>query len=215
MPPTFYTKEEYERVRNDKNCYSHLIDSILNYYRYKDEDKRHKSLREKTYSKLEKARYNFIPLNMNVVMNILNELHDSIISKGKYDSRYVKFLDAGCGIGWIVKLAQAIGFNASGIELDKDNVKVATTIFGLDDRVKQGDILQHKYSTYDIIYYYCPIADTKLQKQFERKVEEGMKVGSILVPCMKQDKRINKDKRFKLVSKPDKQHIWKKVKEDK
>ena len=214
MPTTFYTKEEYEVVTRDKRSYEYLLESILNYYKWEDEKRLLKSRECGNASKLEDARYNFIPLGIGSVMKLLNDARALCLDKKGWLNDY-RFLDAGCGIGWIVKLARGIGFNASGIELDENNVEVAKTLFNLKGYVKQGDILKHKYPNYDIIYYYCPIFNKTLQMKFERKVEDEMIVGSFLIPCMKQDRGIEKDKRFELVSKQNRPRIYKKVKEAK
>jgi len=39
------------------------------------------------------------------------------------------FIDAGCGIGWVVDVANHMGFDSYGIEISKENLAIALTSF--------------------------------------------------------------------------------------
>jgi len=147
--------------------------------------------------------------------------------------RSIKFLDAGCGIGNILTLAQ--GFHMAGeyhgIEYFKHTAERATLFLGLDkiknhknrerhDKFKliQDNILTfNNYGDYDIIYYYCPLEDKRLQARFEERVEDQMKVGSILIPILKQSRVVLKDYRFQEldISRTSANPIYMKIKEGK
>ncbi|MCI0556691.1 MAG: class I SAM-dependent methyltransferase, partial [Anaerolineae bacterium] len=71
----------------------------------------------------------------------------------------LKFLDAGCGIGMSVRLAQYHYFEAHGLELDRTCITRAKRVFGKDhaSRLIHGNILRFdRYGDYDAIYFWVP-----------------------------------------------------------
>jgi 2-polyprenyl-3-methyl-5-hydroxy-6-metoxy-1,4-benzoquinol methylase len=89
-----------------------------------------------------------------------------------------RLLDIGAGGGFVLNLARHLKFNVEGIEYQKkDNftnylyyIKYNTNAF----KVK-------KYNTYDVIYMYQPIADTKLLIKLYKHVVKHMVKGQILL----------------------------------
>lgn len=61
-----------------------------------------------------------------------------------------KFLDLGCGKGFIVEKALSLGANAFGVEIEKELVAEAIT----PERVIQGDLFEVDLSRYEVLYYY-------------------------------------------------------------
>jgi len=159
-----------------------------------------------------------------IAYDTCNAITQLRLVKRKLDEiQHPKFVDAGCGIGLIVKLAERIGFNGTGVELNPENVSVAKRVFpNYIDRCNYqiGNILEHNYSEYDCVYYYQPIKKLDIENQFEEKVENEMKVGSYLISNHKVSKRILRDRRFTPITKVSKRYsefdsfdsIWKKVK---
>jgi SAM-dependent methyltransferase len=140
-----------------------------------------------------------------------------------FKTRRYKFLDAGCGIGNVLLLARAVGLGHEfhGLELFQDAFEAAIKFTGARNdehsnvRVLKRDILKFKsYADYDIIYYFHPLRDGLKEIEFEKKVENDMKVGAILVPKMKHDFSIEKDPRFERLP-LEVQHVaaWRKVRE--
>ena len=115
-----------------------------------------------------------------------------------------KFLDAGCGIGNIMLLAHGLKMcnRTHGIEYFKETFNAAKQWLGewrshTDYHLFRADIMKFsKYKDYDIIYFYCPFSDERLQVRFEERLENHMKVGAILVPHLKKGAAIRKDDRF-------------------
>ena len=114
-----------------------------------------------------------------------------------YDAWYPKFLDVGCGVGQKVFLAGLAGFTAHGIELRKPFVKKANELLTEYDetavyqskkssksntRVSYADGIKYtKYNEFDVIYFYRPIADDKLQEKLETKIAKDAKKGAVVV----------------------------------
>lgn len=218
MPQTFYTKEEYNLEKDKKRKLEYFIKNILRYHSDIDSSKRTKYLNSiKNYdgnddNDLDVSRYAFEPNNVDEVLTRLMFISKTLNRRKNGHFKRYEFLDAGCGIGWVVLLAHTLGFNAKGIELNQGNVNTARNLFGLDENVIKGNILTKNYKEYDVIYYYVPIQNHKLEAKFEQKVQDEMKVGSILYACGKVND-MSLDKRFKLLD--DKYHnIWHKVKKE-
>jgi SAM-dependent methyltransferase len=115
------------------------------------------------------------------------------------------FYDFGCGYGTKLLLAKLIGIpKAIGIELDSDYVNLFQNSLWncCDITVTRGNLLELTTNNFVpqtpiIAYYYCPFSDRNLETVFETDLENLLPVGSYLIPCLKQDFTIKKDKRFK------------------
>ncbi len=107
------------------------------------------------------------------------------------------FLDVGCGIGNVLLFAEQAGFDVYGIEKDEYPFYVASRMLG-SSRITRDDILEYdKYSDFDVIYYFCPLTDGNLQREFEHKVEDTMRPGTILIANYKRSDAIKQDDRFR------------------
>lgn len=201
MPMKLYTEEEFQAEELAKLVYEGMLKDVLDSYRLQDARRYEKTC--ESGSDAEKDRYTFIPMDIDAAYKQLRFVWKYC---EEHKIRCPKFIDAGAGIGWIVRMAYRLGFQASGVELIAENVKVAETIFGV--RVQCGDIRDIDYSKFDVVYYYCPINANEIQAKFERKVEKEMKPGAILIANMKQDRAIYKDKRF--VRLTERHQIWRK-----
>jgi len=116
-----------------------------------------------------------------------------------------KFLDCGCGFGNIMLIAYSLGCHAYGIDLNERALKLARLNKDKGNAwcspsqqfvVYRRDILTYKdYGKYDIVYYYCPMRNGKLERQFEQKVADDMRVGAVILPFYSVN-TFMKDKRF-------------------
>lgn len=151
--------------------------------------------------KTPKDRYPFIPLSTEEALHQLLGAIDHLRKRedNKYYTKY-SFLDAGCGFGNIMMMAAEVGFKPYGLEIDERLITHAKRVNYHWRNIRHKDILKYtRYGQFDVIYYYCPFCNGKLQQKFEERVEDQMKVGAILMPNLKVSNRIEKDKRFKLI----------------
>ena len=173
------------------------------------------SILEKATESLKQKRiegsYNFIPYSSAKLMSIFYSLSEEMTSiHTKYDLHLdnLIFLDAGCGIGNVLIPAMATGLFSKcvGLEISSEVIKAAKknylpsfgNTFKKNIHIKQTDILKYKkYGNYDVIYYFCPFHDYKLEITFEERIEEQAKVGAILIPILKASRMIEEDRRFK------------------
>ena len=156
-----------------------------------------------------KGHYPYVPLNRKELYNMLYATKEKLIEENtwshhgrdNWNTRPI-LLDVGCGIGTTLLIANALGFATRGIEYNKELVEVAKKLvsltYGEVGRIDHIDALEFKeYNKVDVIYYYCPIENSKLQCKLEDKIEKDMKKGAYLIPIMKQDNKIEKNKNFK------------------
>lgn len=133
-------------------------------------------------SRREMGHYHFIPRSSESALRMLTHTFRYLGPKMRSKP---KFLDCGCGVGNIVLLAHFVGFDAYGIEYDALTLNRGRRLisqFGLQrTRLMHGDILEFsEYHEYDLLYGYCPMVDSKLEKQFEQKLRRDMKIGALI-----------------------------------
>lgn len=162
----------------------------------------------------EHTGYPFIPLSIYTQIMSLMTLKEYIKYKRKNNFlTATHFLDAGCGIGNVLRTAMKInlsinGFNSyyHGIELDTLGAKIAKAIISAGDsnndfrHIFNEDIITFKkYKNYNVIYFYCPIKLPILQVLFEEILEDTVKKDTIIIPHLKQSQSFRRDERFKKI----------------
>jgi len=140
---------------------------------------------------------------VEVVSNLLKiyKLTHLLPNRNKLSRR--KFLDAGCGLGNILIAAQAIGFDAHGIEFDSKTFKLANKLFngaaGVTPTIEKANMITYdKYDKFDIIYYYVPIRNREIMTKAAINIMNSMKSGAIIVPYGFTGIFVD-DKRFKRI----------------
>ena len=151
----------------------------------------------------DKDHYGFIPNGPEPVITSLIKAMDLLkkhnpAPRDKYIS--YKFLDAGCGAGNIMLLANCLGFDVWGIERDEVTIKLARKLFHRSKKPGHGiikaDLTEYKgYGGYDVIYYYQPMHEKKMNI-FVDALCNQMKVGAVVI-AFGGGCQILKDKRFK------------------
>jgi len=128
--------------------------------------------------------YGFVPSDVDFTMVTLILLYDHIRSTSdRFIDRSISFLDIGCGIGNVVRLAEVIGFSAYGLEYNKKIYEVAKRFVCVPNAIKKGNMLTFKgYHKYDVLYYYQPICSNGIMSNFANKLAREMKVGAYVVP---------------------------------
>lgn len=128
-----------------------------------------------TNSNIKDERFSFVPFPCGFFVDtVLNAFF--ILGQ----DRSKKFLDVGCGIGTKVMLASSL-FDAYGIDIEEKYVKTAHDL--KINRVGQADAMNFdRYDQFDVIYYYRPIFDPIIYRDFESKIHKESKVGSLIIP---------------------------------
>lgn len=174
--------DDYDVSTKLSSAYRDLSYAIAEMYGHKRE-----------YSQERKGCYPFISSTPRSVVAQIGCALEYLIERdgvNTYDSygRY-KFVDAGCGIGNIVMIAKQfhhIGI-ADGIESDPKLVRLARRIINADGyrpkpTIYQSDIRSIEfYDDYDIVYYYCPMCDYDIQREFERHIFKQLRNGKIVI----------------------------------
>ena len=112
----------------------------------------------------------------------------------------LSFLDIGCGIGNILLLAELMDFEVFGIEKDSASLSIARGLVG-EKSVSRQDIGNYnKIGEFDVVYYFRPFCEKTRQLAFERRIEDSLKPGAILIANRKMSNSINEDPRYRQVS---------------
>jgi len=123
------------------------------------------------------SHYGFVPTDTMLILDTLLRLYYHMGNKW---NRY-KFLDIGCGIGNVVRVAQIIGFDGYGLEYNKKIRDVAKDFIG-ERHTFRGDMTTFKnYHKYDVLYYYQPIANSEAMDKFARGLMKAVKCGAYIV----------------------------------
>lgn len=164
------------------------------------------------YKKSNEDHYCFIPsIQVTKIIGALDEVKEHIRRKSlPYCVQPLKFLDCGCGIGNIMLIARAVGYEVYGIEYEKATCKIARDLTWEDttprrqkknDAIIHGDITEFEhYADYDVIYYYTPIKNSDKREYFLKKLSNDAKIGGIILSYGSSN-YFECSKRFKTLSK--------------
>jgi SAM-dependent methyltransferase len=187
-----YSKQEYEKLFIKSENLANALSEIAYNVRSKVSDNLCKKKKDTGPS------YSYIHMRFTQVLDAFEAIRKHVmgLKKSIYN---MKFVDAGCGFPIIPAMIQHKVASAIGFEIEEEVIAIARAC-GLDRYIIKQDILTADYSKFDIIYYYCPFRDTKVEKEFEKRVEEQMKPGAYLMFALKQDwEGIKKNPDFKLI----------------
>jgi 2-polyprenyl-3-methyl-5-hydroxy-6-metoxy-1,4-benzoquinol methylase len=152
--------------------------------------------------------YPFIPFSQpSLLVELFSQARKYLWAKGIHKP---KFLDVGCGPGTIVVLADTIGFNAYGIDYMGKYVKIAKAAMreayfyetNRENIIKADALNFKRYDQFHVIYYYRPIADSKIMHELYKKIMKDMKIGSLFIPMNFGHPAHHLPKAFKQIDKP-------------
>ena len=88
------------------------------------------------------------------------------------------FLDIGCGFGNLLKVAEKMGMNADGIELNESLSKYHKdlNVFYIDALKQEFD-----YNKYDVIYLFRPIFDNAKAEELFANIIKTAKIGCVII----------------------------------
>lgn len=120
-------------------------------------------------------RYSWIPFPCN---NFVDLILEGFFLSGQDRSKM--FLEIGCGIGTKVMLADVL-FEAHGFDVVEEYLELARRL-GCK-RVFQSDMMLYEnFSDFDLLYFYAGSKEVELQREFENRIHQQMKVGALLAP---------------------------------
>jgi SAM-dependent methyltransferase len=138
------------------------------------------------------GEYPYIPYDLGMFLEVFMELKDILakdphyrVRDPKLAHRKLKFLEVGCGVGrnlFLLKHAESLRYKTvHGIEIVPRYVELARQFYHLEENVFQADAMQFDYSSYDIVYFYRPFSEEKLERRFELRVLRHLKPGAYVV----------------------------------
>lgn len=84
-----------------------------------------------------------------------------------------RFLDVGCGLGNKVWIAQSMGFDAYGLEINPKYAAIAIECVGANRIFCQDGIHFPDYGEYDVIYFYNPMPSDDLESAILKTAKKG------------------------------------------
>lgn len=131
------------------------------------------------------GEYGYISLHYDSFMKQMEVMKGCV----EHDKK-VEFVDVGCGIGSKLAYIKNIGygypsFNLHGIEITPEYAEVAKKLVPTANIII-GNALEQDYSKYDVIYFYCPLRDHKLETQLEKRIITTSKPGAIIMANLYQ-----------------------------
>lgn len=145
-----------------------------------------------------KGSYHYIPLRLDrFVEQVADAIKILAIIAGNERDRaeHIKFIDVGCGIGTKMLVAHdAFGLVPCGIEYNQRYVHRANQLLNTINRhgnkrmfvIIRGDAIKHDYAWYDLIYFYCPLSNEKLQIKLEERIIATAKPGALILTNLKK-----------------------------
>lgn len=146
------------------------------------------------------GEYPYVPYDIDHFEDLLNKvklIQELVPQRDPKESP--RFVDVGCGIGTKLLLARMAGFHVTGIEMTHNYVKVAKKLLshtghnnwqynryrstGRSYEIIEGDALIQDYSPYDVIYFYCPLKDYKMQEKLNLQIVRTARKGAIFISC--------------------------------
>lgn len=121
----------------------------------------------------DEAWYSFIPLPIET---FLQGMHTARLTLGPGRHR---FLEVGAGIGTKTCLANALGYDAHGIELHQPYVDVAHRIFPHVTIDCANAQTYDNYGAFDLIYCYRVAVNRDLQDEINHRIANQMHDGAI------------------------------------
>lgn len=169
------------------NTYRLVLERLESYIAPRLNDKQ-KDKRE------DKGEYEFISLpfetfikQLDIIKGIWAKQYPLIVwpGYGAYGSGQ-QFVDVGCGIGTKMLAAKEhLYCRVSGIENHKPYATIAKKLVYNSNIIIQ-DALTVDYSSFDIIYFYCPLQDIKKQKTLEERIIDTAKSGAYILANIKR-----------------------------
>lgn len=91
-------------------------------------------------------------------------------------SQDARFLDVGCGLGSKVGIAQSLGFDAYGLEINPQYAAIASEQVGPNRILCTDAVGFREYGNFDVIYFYNPMVSGEI----EQAIMANAKLGAIV-----------------------------------
>ncbi len=141
------------------------------------------------------CEYPFVAMDTRQAYQQICVARDFFLTEGR-EPAGLRFIDIGCGIGNILLLAEMVGFQVAGIEKDTASLPVAQELLGRET-VQNRDIWTYDdIAVFDVVYYFRPFSQGDMQRSFERRIEQEMRPGAVLIANRKMDESIASNPEF-------------------
>jgi len=129
--------------------------------------------------------YPFIPLPFSIFCAHLSQAKE-VFQDSHGTIPIIKFLDIGCGPGTKILLAREMGFDSWGLEINEQHKTSAEKLYIGGRIIWQDGRKFSGYNNFDILYFYRPMFDSKLQAKLQKQIYGTMRVGAVIIAELKQ-----------------------------
>jgi SAM-dependent methyltransferase len=110
------------------------------------------------------------------------------------------FLECGSGFGFVAALARELGFRVTGVEVTPGYVAISRGLFP-SVPIEEADLMtSDRFGDFDVAYYFGPFADDEVQARFERRLEQDLRPGGIILANRKVTHDWKNGETFELLS---------------
>lgn len=136
--------------------------------------------------------YSYIPIDACQFLDCLFDLETALSQDSDYTDpdlahRRVDFVEAGCGPGRNVMLAQSTDRfefrRVHGFDISPEVIDWGRKVFRLGDTIEVGDCNTFDFSEWDVVYFYRPFADPDKQTEFEDRLVKTLRTGAYVIGC--------------------------------
>lgn len=163
-----------------------------------------------------KGAYGYIPIDLDEFFDMIFLLEKRLTEDPDYKHsdrphRPISFIEVGCGIGRNLHLLRATDRfcfeKVVGFDIVPEYIEAGQRVFELGDDIFIDDALEFDYSGYDVVYFYRPFSDEKMQRKFEKRIIETLKPSGYIVASLSE----SLDRARQLIRKDDRGRIWKRL----
>ena len=163
-----------------------------------------------------KGSYSYIPIDLDEFFDMIFSLEKILREDPDYKHsdrprRPVSFVEVGCGLGRNLHLLRATDrFSMEkivGFDITPEYVEAGQRYFDLGEDIFVDDALAFDYGGFDVVYFYRPFSDDKMQRKFEKRLLNTMKTGAYIISSLNE----SLDKSRQLIPKDDRSRIFKRL----
>ncbi|MEP5731623.1 MAG: class I SAM-dependent methyltransferase [Sulfitobacter sp.] len=150
--------------------------------------------------------FQYIPYDLSGFAAVLIKLADLLpddpdFRHSRQPIRPLSFCEVGCGIGRnlnivknqeILPVAKAVGF-----DIVPEYIETAQRLYDLGEDVFVHDAMAFDYGGFDLVFFYRPFSDDKLEAKFENHLIDSVKSGAVIIGM--NTERMDKSRKVRML----------------
>ncbi len=134
--------------------------------------------------------FQYIPYQLEGLAEIIIDLSkvlsdDPDFKHSRQPIRPMSFVEIGCGLARnlnIMRHQTMLPFSKTvGFDIVPEYIDAARVLYGLDEDVFVHDAMTFDYGGFDLLLFYRPFSDDKLEARFEEYLMDSVKPGAVII----------------------------------